>query len=108
MRPNRRVLCRSASDGEPIHNQQDDRPEQGHEEARWLVRSVQSQSPSDPTTEERTHDPQNDRDEDSARIFAGHNELRNRTDNEPEDNPAKKTKHSRIPPEPRLVAICRP
>ena len=68
-----------------INREQNQRSDQGHKESGGLAGLIVTDRAADPSSEERACDADEHRDEDSARIFAGHDEFGecadNKTDN---------------------------
>src|SRR5829696_7531874 len=79
--------CYSSIDG-----QHDDRADHRHDPACSLTLVVQAKCAADERADERTDDAEQDRDDDAARVFAGHHELSKRSDDE-SDNDGPEDRH---------------
>src|SRR5262249_5481684 len=78
----------SADEQHAIERQENDGADDRHEVPRALVRSVPPQRLTDPSAEQRAGDAEQNRHDEPARIASRHDELGDRADNQPEDNPS--------------------
>jgi outer membrane protein OmpA-like peptidoglycan-associated protein len=80
------VPAETASDGQPVDGEEDHRPDNGGDETRTSARrSVQADEPAQEAAEVRTTETQEQGHDDSTRILAGHDELREATRNETDE-----------------------
>ena len=82
------------------NEQQRDRAQQRHDEARRLAFRVEPHGLTDVAGDDGADDPQQHRDDDAARVPAGHDQLGQRADDEPEDRPTEQSHHGVLPRRP--------
>lgn len=77
---------RGASADEVIDAQEEDGSDQGHDESRRLTFLIQSEGATQPGSYQRSGNADEDSDDDPTRIFAGHDQLRQSSDDETNQN----------------------
>src|SRR5690606_30778883 len=86
----------AASDGEPIDDQEEESSDDRADQPRRPAGRTE-ESRREPPTEDRSADPQNDGDDDPARILPRHDELRHGARDQPDDDPHKESTFHRGP-----------
>src|SRR6185369_13578634 len=81
----------------PVNEQQDDRAQSRDDKPGRLTRLIPADRAADESAEHGANDPDQHRDEDASRITSGNDQLRNHTNDEPEEHPTQHPNHG-MPP----------
>lgn len=71
--------------GQTVNQQQENCSHHGGDEPRWIPHLIPAQRPPQKSGDKRTGDPEQDGDDETTRILAGHEELGDDPDNEADD-----------------------